>query len=127
MAQLERSRAELAIAHLIFDYERRMAELGINFAEVARRMGVSRARVSGLMNGRQNPTIGTLMRIAEVMDCYLRIELAPLEMPASESSFAERRQAAGVKTPSQQLKSPVLRVSARSKKRHRAHRFRNAD
>jgi transcriptional regulator with XRE-family HTH domain len=127
MAQLERSRAELAIAHLIFDYERRMAELGINFAEVARRLGVSRARVSGLMNGRQNPTIGTLMRIAEVMDCYLRIELAPLELPVRESSFAERRQAAGVQMPGQQRKSPVLRVSARSKKKHRARHFRITD
>ena len=118
--KIMQSRAQTAVGQLIFDYGRRMAELGMNFAELARRLGVSRARVSGLMSGRQNPTIGSLMRVAEILGCYLRIELAPLELPAADEPyrFAEKSasevQSETDPTP-RRRKSPILRVAAQSR------------
>jgi transcriptional regulator with XRE-family HTH domain len=101
------SRAELAVGQLLVDFQRRMAELDINFAELARRLGLSRARVSELFSGRQNPTVGTLMKVAEALGCYLRIELAPL---ALHPQFDDLR--ANLKL-NYKRRNAVLRVSCR--------------
>ena len=124
MNEIRQTRAETAVAQLIFDFGRRLEQLGMNFAELARRLGVSRARVSELMSGRQNPTIGTLMKIAEIMGCYLRIELAPLELPVADEPFRSAVLSAGESQRLQRRRSPVLRVAARAGKARKLARSR---
>jgi transcriptional regulator with XRE-family HTH domain len=57
--------------------EKRRDELGLSYAELARRMGVSRQRVSRLFSGTQNSTIGSLVKLALVLDCKLEIKISP--------------------------------------------------
>ena len=45
---------------------------GLSQAELAERMGVDRAYVSGLELGQRNPTIVTLWHIGEALDVKLR-------------------------------------------------------
>jgi transcriptional regulator with XRE-family HTH domain len=45
---------------------------GLSQAELAERMGVDRAYVSGLELGQRNPTIVTLWHIAKALDVKLR-------------------------------------------------------
>jgi len=96
---------ESVVAELLADFRRRMTELGINFAELARRLGLSRARVSELFSARCNPTVGSLIRVAEVLGCQLRIELA-----TNENTVAEAKPSA-LPLPGQKLGLPRLRVS----------------
>lgn len=65
--------AEGIALDLILQCEKRRDELGLSYAEVARRMGVSRQRVATLMSGTQNATIGSLVRLALVLECQLEI------------------------------------------------------
>lgn len=60
---------------LILLCEKRRVELGLTYTEVARRMGVSRQRVATLMSGTQNATIGSLVRLATVLECNLEFGL----------------------------------------------------
>jgi transcriptional regulator with XRE-family HTH domain len=46
---------------------------GLSQAELAERMGVDRAYVSGLELGRRNPTIVTLWHIAKALGVKLRV------------------------------------------------------
>ena len=46
---------------------------GISQAELAERMGVDRAYVSGLESGQRNPTILTLWHIGEALGVKLRL------------------------------------------------------
>lgn len=47
----------------------RMQECGVSCAELARRLGKSRAYISKMLGGGTNMTIETLVRIARVLDC----------------------------------------------------------
>lgn len=54
-------------------YQRRK-ELGISQVEVSRRSGVSRTMINMIENGRTtNPTIGTLLRIADALNAELAL------------------------------------------------------
>lgn len=56
---------------------RAMEEKGIDRAEFADKLGVSRAFISKLLNGTPNLTIKTLMKIAAVLDRELNIKMPP--------------------------------------------------
>jgi DNA-binding CsgD family transcriptional regulator len=53
----------------------RMTELGLRPMELAERLGVSRAYVSQLLNGKPNMTIRTLVRWALALDARIHVEL----------------------------------------------------
>ena len=53
----------------------RMDELGINQTELARRMGVSRARVSQVLSGSDNLTLRTLVGVANALDARLSVRV----------------------------------------------------
>lgn len=59
------------------DVGRLMAEQGINQAELARRLGVSRAYVTRLFNGTFNPTVETLTKVALALDARVELRLVP--------------------------------------------------
>lgn len=52
---------------------RLMEERGVNKAELARRLGKSRARVTQLLSGKANMTIRTLAEIACALDAEVRL------------------------------------------------------
>ena len=54
-----------------------MQEQGITRTELARRLGVSKAAVSKLLNDGSNMTLKRLLAVAEALNYELRISLAP--------------------------------------------------
>lgn len=55
----------------------RMEELKINRAELAKRLGVSKAFVTKLLNGNPNMTIKTMISIANALGCQLYQDIYP--------------------------------------------------
>jgi len=76
MAAMPESIAEGIALDLALEFEKRRDELGLSYAEIARRMGVSRQRVHRLFSGTQNSTIGSLLKLALVLGCDLKINIA---------------------------------------------------
>jgi len=72
---------EFRLEELILDFTekivQKMREQDISRAELARRLGVSRAFVTKLLNGNPNLTIKTMMSIADVLGCDLNIDIYP--------------------------------------------------
>jgi len=72
---------EFRLEELILDFTekivQKMEEENISRAELARRLGVSRAFVTKLLNGNPNLTIKTMMSIADVLGCDLNIDIYP--------------------------------------------------
>lgn len=54
-----------------------MEKRGINRAELAKRLGVSKAFITKLLNGNPNLTIKTMVSLAKTLNCDLNIELCP--------------------------------------------------
>ena len=54
-----------------------MEEMGINRAELARKLGVSKAFITKLLNGNPNLTIKTMVSLAKTLDRDLNIDLGP--------------------------------------------------
>jgi transcriptional regulator with XRE-family HTH domain len=77
MGAMPESVAEGIALDLALLCEKRRDELGLSYAEIARRMGVSRQRVNRLFSGTQNSTIGSLVKLALVLDCQLDITMSP--------------------------------------------------
>jgi transcriptional regulator with XRE-family HTH domain len=75
-AQLE-YKHELAVSAFTNDVARLMADQNISQADLARRLGVSRARVSQLMQHSSSPTLRTMVEVANVLGCDLMPGLAP--------------------------------------------------
>jgi ribosome-binding protein aMBF1 (putative translation factor) len=76
-----RQTPEYAAEGLVLDFivacEVRRAELGWSYAELARRMGVSRAYISKLMGGTQMSSVGSLYKLARALGCEVRLALEP--------------------------------------------------
>ena len=54
-----------------------MQENGVNRAELAKRLGVSRPFVTKLLNGNPNMTIKTMVHLAHVINCNLHLDICP--------------------------------------------------
>jgi DNA-binding XRE family transcriptional regulator len=74
-----RQTPEYSAEGLVLDFigacEVRRNELGLSYANVADRMGVSRACVNKLMNATQQSSIGLLIKLAEALNCNVDIKL----------------------------------------------------
>jgi DNA-binding phage protein len=68
---------ELAISSFTNDIARRMADQGVSQSELARRLGVSRARVSQLMQHTSSPTLRTMVEVAAALGCNVNPGVAP--------------------------------------------------
>jgi transcriptional regulator with XRE-family HTH domain len=68
---------ELAMSAFTNEIARRMHQLGISQSELARRLDVSRARVSQLMQHKTSPTLRTMVDVALALDCEVTPVLAP--------------------------------------------------
>ena len=68
---------ELAISAFTNAVARVMNEKGVSQSELARRLGVSRARVSQLMRHASSPTLRTMVEVATALGCEVRVGIAP--------------------------------------------------
>lgn len=57
--------------------DHRMKELGVRPAELARRLGVSRAAVSQMLSGHPNMTIQKLVTVAHALDSTVTFDIQP--------------------------------------------------
>lgn len=55
----------------------RMEELGLTQADLARKMGVSRARISQILRGDDNLTLKSVVAVAIGLDCRVGMRLKP--------------------------------------------------
>ncbi len=79
---------ELAVSAFTNSVARRMADLGVSQADLARSLGVSRARVSHLLQHKSSPTLRTMVEVANALGCDV--------VPVAKPRGAERRRLAGV-------------------------------
>ncbi|MDZ4169752.1 MAG: helix-turn-helix domain-containing protein [Coriobacteriia bacterium] len=68
---------ELAISAFTNQLARFMDQQGVSQSELARRLGVSRARVSQLMQHTSSPTLRTMVEVANALGCDVNPGLAP--------------------------------------------------
>jgi len=68
---------ELSIIDLNEKIIAKMEELKVNRAELANRLGVSKAFVTKVLNGNPNMTIKTIISIALALDCQLYHDIYP--------------------------------------------------
>lgn len=78
---------ELAIIDLNEKIIAKMEELKISRAELAKRLGVSKAFITKLLNGNPNMTIKTIVSIALALDCKLYQDIYPRNCKVARKPF----------------------------------------
>lgn len=58
----------------------RMAEMNISRTELAKRLRVSKAFVTKLLNGNPNLTVKTMMSISDALGCELKLDIYPMQL-----------------------------------------------
>ena len=103
-----RQEPEYTAEGLVLDFigacEVRRAELGLSYAELARRMGVSRAYVSKLMRGTQQSSVGSLTKLAAALGCEVRVDLV---LPSSLSHLSSGKPESSVARRFSKIAKPV--------------------
>ena len=72
----------------------RMDELGMSRADLARKLGVSRAAVTRMLNGSPNMTLLKLVTVAMALDAEVEVRLKPKEAAAKAAAKPRKRVAA---------------------------------
>lgn len=67
--------SEAAAHELIAELESRMARQGVSRAELARRLGTSKAYVTKVFSANVNFTLATMARLAQALDAEVHIRL----------------------------------------------------
>ena len=68
---------ELAISAFTNEIARLMTDQGLSQSDLARRLGVSRARISQLLQHTSSPTLRTMVHIANALGCDVVPGVAP--------------------------------------------------
>ncbi len=101
--ELARSRPEywsfLASLEFIDQICAQMDAQGLSSAELARRMGTSRAYVSKVLAGEANFTIATMGKLAFALGLRVKADLAPLEEEAQAETPADHPEARATERP----------------------------
>ena len=69
----------------------RMDALGMSRAELARKLGVSRAAVTKMLNGQPNMTLKRLVTVAMALHAEVEVNLRPKKEVAAEEARARNR------------------------------------
>jgi transcriptional regulator with XRE-family HTH domain len=76
-----REDVDFSVEELVLDLTERivavMKDSGINRTELAKRLGVSKAFITKLLNGNPNLTIRTMVSIAKSLGCEVSIDICP--------------------------------------------------
>jgi len=80
-------RHELAMSAFTNGLARIMTDQRVSQAELARRLGVSRARVSQIMQHRCSPTLRTMIQLTGALGCELSVVIAPHANPGEDGDL----------------------------------------
>jgi transcriptional regulator with XRE-family HTH domain len=72
---------DLALLDITEQIAMRMQQRGVRAAELAQRLGVSRAYVSQMLSGRPNMTVRTLVGVAHALGDRVRVEFHSANIP----------------------------------------------
>lgn len=78
-------------ARIAAEVAKRRQEWSLSQRELAELCGTTQSAIARLERGSRPPRIDTLWRIANVLDCDLRVELRPRTEPKSEPREGESR------------------------------------
>ena len=73
---------ELAISAFTNEIARLMTDQGLSQSDLARRLGVSRAHVSQLLQHKSSPTLRTVVEVATALGCEVTLGVAPDGAPS---------------------------------------------
>lgn len=82
---------ELAISAFTNQIAHYMTEQGISQSDLARRLGVSRARVSQLLQHHSSPTLRTMVEVADALGCDVVPRVRPRNFRRAPLLTAEGR------------------------------------
>lgn len=68
----------------------RMNDLNISRVELAKRLGVSKALITKILNGNPNLTIKTMVSLAKALNCNLDIDLCPIGFETRKFYISKR-------------------------------------
>lgn len=85
---------ELAISAFTNDVARVMREKAVSQSELARRLGVSRARVSQLLQHKSSPTLRTMVEVATALGCEVTLGVVPGGPLSGRLDAEDRRRSA---------------------------------
>jgi transcriptional regulator with XRE-family HTH domain len=86
---------ELAISAFTNAVARVMDDKGVSQSELARRLGVSRARVSQLMQHKASPTLRTMVEMATALGCDVALGVVPRGVRPSQRLDLEAQRLSG--------------------------------
>jgi transcriptional regulator with XRE-family HTH domain len=100
---------------------KRMIEQNVRRSDLADRLGTSRAYVTKLLDGQENMTLKTLVRVANALEMKVDTRLIPRERAAKPAKHAEVKTAMGRKMRSGSPRAKVavkkrVAVAARTKR-----------
>lgn len=70
---------EVLVQKFLAEIVERMKEHKLTAKELATKMGISKGRISTILNGKHNMRIDTMVAIANALDMELKLELVPKE------------------------------------------------
>ncbi len=95
----------------------RMREVGVSRSDLARKIGVSPAYISKLLRGATNFSLDSMVKIANALNCELRVHLQPAR--ANSQQFdgprGSRRKVTSISTIARNGKRPPHRAPKRSR------------
>lgn len=92
----------------ILQCELKRDELGLNYSDVARKIGVSRARINQLFQGDANMTIRTMQKLADALELTLVISASTIPKKQSKPAASKKSKSPTGKVRAKKpAKSPV--------------------
>lgn len=82
---------EVLVQKFLAEIVERMKEHKLTAKELATKMGISKGRISTILNGKHNMRIDTMVAIANALDMELKLELVPKEKLHSPHFVLEKQ------------------------------------
>jgi len=99
---------------------KRMIEQGVRRTDLAERLGTSRAYVTKLLDGQENMTLKTLVRVANALEMKVDAKFVPRERAAKAAKKAQVKTAVGPRmrggSPAPTVAKKRVAVATRSKR-----------
>ena len=93
-----------------------MKERGISRSDLAERLGTSRAYVTKLLDGHENMTVKTLVRVANALEMKVGMKLVPRERASRSVKSGRSVVATKNRAPSRRSPAKRVAVAARTKR-----------
>lgn len=98
---------ELALSAFTNNLARLMAAKGMSQSDLARQLGISRARVSQLMKHASSPTLRTMVQLSDAFDCDFTPAMTPCGFRVVHLSVADGGKAVASYTQARQISTAL--------------------